>query len=155
MAAFELLQRSWRVAMETLWCTKLKTFTLWPFIEKVCQPLQFTFSQLLSQHSESFHVTCPPHFGLRKPKMYWKPTHEYDDTHLWSPMYPAAFPIFFLTCSSIHNVIGFPGGSTSKRIHLQCGRPRFHPWVGKLPWRRERLPAPVFWCGEFHGLCSP
>ena len=26
------------------------------------------------------------------------------------------------------------------------------PWVGKIPWRRERLPAPGFWLGEFHGL---
>ena len=29
-------------------------------------------------------------------------------------------------------------------------------WVGSLgwedPWRRERLPTPVFWPGEFHGL---
>ena len=23
-------------------------------------------------------------------------------------------------------------------------------WVGKIPWRRERLPTPVFWSGEFH-----
>ena len=23
------------------------------------------------------------------------------------------------------------------------------------PWRRERLPAPGFWPGEFHGLYSP
>jgi len=29
------------------------------------------------------------------------------------------------------------------------------PWVGKIPWRRERLPTPVFWPGEFHGLYSP
>ena len=34
-------------------------------------------------------------------------------------------------------------------------RPRFDPWVGKIPWRRERLPTPVFWPGEFHGLYSP
>jgi len=27
-----------------------------------------------------------------------------------------------------------------------------NPWVGKIPWRRERLPTPVFWLGEFHGL---
>ena len=27
--------------------------------------------------------------------------------------------------------------------------------VGKIPWRRERLPTPVFWSGEFHGLYSP
>ena len=29
------------------------------------------------------------------------------------------------------------------------------PWVGKIPWRRERLPTPVLWPGEFHGLYSP
>ena len=28
-------------------------------------------------------------------------------------------------------------------------------WVGKIPWRRERLSTPVFWPGEFHGLHSP
>ena len=34
-------------------------------------------------------------------------------------------------------------------------RPRFHPWVGKIPWRRKRLPTPVFWPREFHGLYGP
>ena len=29
------------------------------------------------------------------------------------------------------------------------------PWVGKIPWRSERLSTPVFWPGEFHGLYSP
>ena len=28
-------------------------------------------------------------------------------------------------------------------------------WVGKIPWRRERLPTPVFWPRKFHGLYSP
>ena len=28
-------------------------------------------------------------------------------------------------------------------------------WVREIPWRRERLPTPVFLPGEFHGLCSP
>ena len=28
------------------------------------------------------------------------------------------------------------------------------PWVGKIPWRRERLPTPLFWPGEFHGQRS-
>ena len=31
----------------------------------------------------------------------------------------------------------------------------FDPWAGKIPWRRERLPTPVFWPREFHGLHSP
>ena len=26
----------------------------------------------------------------------------------------------------------------------------FNPWVGKMPWRGERLHTPVFWPGEFH-----
>ena len=25
-----------------------------------------------------------------------------------------------------------------------CRRPQFNSWVGKIPWRRERLPTPVF-----------
>ena len=39
-----------------------------------------------------------------------------------------------------------------KSICLQRGRPGFDPLVGKIPWRRERLPTPVFWPGEFYGL---
>ena len=29
-------------------------------------------------------------------------------------------------------------------MDLQCGRPGSDPWVGKIPWRRDRLPTPVF-----------
>jgi len=28
-------------------------------------------------------------------------------------------------------------------------------WVGKIAWRRESIPTPVFWPGEFQGLYSP
>ena len=31
----------------------------------------------------------------------------------------------------------------------------FDPSVGNIPWRREQLPTPVLWPGEFHGLYSP
>ena len=37
---------------------------------------------------------------------------------------------------------------------MQCGRPGFDPWVGDIPWRRERLPTPVFWPGEFYGIAE-
>ena len=33
--------------------------------------------------------------------------------------------------------------------------PWFDPWVRNIPWRRDRLPTPVFWPGEFRGLYSP
>jgi len=35
------------------------------------------------------------------------------------------------------------------------GETWFDPWVGKIPWRRERVPTPVFWPGEFQELYSP
>ena len=45
-------------------------------------------------------------------------------------------------------------------VCLQCGRPGFDPWVGKIPWRRKWQPAPVLLPGNFHGQrslvgCSP
>ena len=38
-------------------------------------------------------------------------------------------------------------------ICLQC-RTGFHPWVRKIPWRREWIHTPVFFPGEFHGQRS-
>ena len=35
--------------------------------------------------------------------------------------------------------------------YLQCRRPRFNPWGGKIPWRREWQPTPVFLPREFQG----
>ena len=32
----------------------------------------------------------------------------------------------------------------SVKNHLQCRRPQFDSWVGKMPWRRDKLPTPVF-----------
>ena len=32
---------------------------------------------------------------------------------------------------------------------------QFSSWVGKISWKRERLPTLVFWPGEFRGLYSP
>ena len=37
-----------------------------------------------------------------------------------------------------------PDHSVVIRICLQCGRPWFDSWVGKIPWRRDRLPTQVF-----------
>ena len=51
--------------------------------------------------------------------------------------------------------LGLPWWLRQSRIHLQCGRPGFDPWVGEIRWRREQLPTPVFWPGEFQGLFSP
>ena len=39
-------------------------------------------------------------------------------------------------------------------ICLQCVRPGFNPWVGKIPWRREWQPTPVLLPRKFHGRGS-
>ena len=47
--------------------------------------------------------------------------------------------------------MGLPWHLSGKRIHLQCKRPQFNSWVGKICWRRDRLPTPVllsFPCGS-------
>ena len=42
---------------------------------------------------------------------------------------------------------GFPGGSTVKNLPAMQ-ETAFDPWVGKIPWRREGQPTPVFLPGE-------
>ena len=42
-------------------------------------------------------------------------------------------------CTVVSHDSGFPGSTT-----LQCRRPRLNSWVRKIPWRRDRLPTPVF-----------
>ena len=52
---------------------------------------------------------------------------------------------------------GLPRWCSGKESTCQCRRckrHRFDPWVGKIPWRREQLPTPVFWPGEFQGQRS-
>ena len=44
-----------------------------------------------------------------------------------------------------------------KNPTCQCRRPKRHgfdPWVGKIPWRREWQPIPVFLPGEFQAQRS-
>ena len=50
---------------------------------------------------------------------------------------------------------GFPGNSAGKKDPpaMQETLVRFLGWEDA--WRRERLPTPVFWTGEFHGLYNP
>ena len=45
---------------------------------------------------------------------------------------------------------GFPGGSRWSRICLQCRRPGFDPWIGKILGRRAWQLTPVFSPAEFH-----
>ena len=71
--------------------------------------------------------------------------------------------IFFLLEITFNLLVNFryiailtnlPGGSDGKNICLQCRRPGFEPWVGKIPWRRKWQPTPVFLPGKSHGRRS-
>ena len=42
----------------------------------------------------------------------------------------------------------------ASRIHLQCRRPGFDSWVGKIPWKRAWQPISVALPGESHGQRS-
>ena len=41
-----------------------------------------------------------------------------------------------------------------KKFCLQYRRPRFRPWIGKIPWRKKWQPTRGILPGEFHGQRS-
>ena len=43
-----------------------------------------------------------------------------------------------------------PGRLGGKESACQYSRPRFDPWAGKMPWRRQWQPSPAGLTGEFH-----
>ena len=65
---------------------------------------------------------------------------------------PCEFPLHFCIIYYIHSHSqDFPGGSEGRSVCLQCGRPRFDPWVGKMPWRRKWQPTPELLPGKSLG----
>ena len=61
---------------------------------------------------------------------------------------------FYFNLVVIICYLGFPGSSVVRNPPaMQETLVQF--WVGKIPWRREWVPTPVFWPGEFNGLYSP
>ena len=65
-------------------------------------------------------------------------------------LYIYIYPFFFrfpFHCS-------LPWWLRRQSVCLQCGRPRFNPWVRKIFWRRKWQPTPVLLPGKFHGWRS-
>ena len=58
--------------------------------------------------------------------------------------YPAH--LFFIYCCFLFywSIIVLDLVAQSVKICLKCRIPRFDPWDGNIPWRREWLPTPVF-----------
>ena len=64
-------------------------------------------------------------------------------------VYRACVLLCVYACTCLRSLV-----DQSSSICLQCRRTGFDPWVGKIPWRTERLPTPVFLPGELHGQRS-
>ena len=90
-----------------------------------CLLLMFTMPLKCSQHHTSRHFLNFFHFYLQPSEVDM---------------------ICYIVCTRE----GFPGGSRWSRICLQCRRPRFDLWVGKIPGRRAWQPTPVFLPAGFH-----
>ena len=93
--------------------------------------------------------------ALQEPCISWIPSWQ---IHLRynTPGAHAALTVSFHCLSILKTTLrskGFPGGSDGKASPCNAGDPglRFDHWVGKIPWRRERLPTPVFLPGESQG----
>ena len=78
----------------------------------------------------------------------WVPAHL---QHLHSGLHCVSY----LTSWSLNFLIGAMGiflrCHSGKESTCQCRRCRFDPWVGRIPWRREWEPPPVFLPGKSHG----
>ena len=67
----------------------------------------------------------------------------------WTSLWGGEGAIIQSTISSHHFLV-----AQMVKIYLQCRRPGFNSWVGKIPWRREWQPTPVFLPGKSHGQRS-
>ena len=66
---------------------------------------------------------------------WWATAHGVAKARTRLSVFTVAAPLF-----TAHMVKNLPAGR----------RPGFHPWVGKIPWRRAWHPTPVFLPGEIH-----
>ena len=89
---------------------------------------------------------CLLHSGTLPPGP-WQQWSDQPNVQLW-PCWPRS------VCAQSCSVQDFPGGSDDKSICLEWGRPRFDPWVGKIPWRRKQQTTPVLLPGKSHGRRS-
>ena len=46
--------------------------------------------------------------------------------------------------SNVYVLVGFPDSSVGKESACNAENSSFDSWVGKIPWKRDRLPTPVF-----------
>ena len=60
----------------------------------------------------------------------------------------------FCTFTVRYLLFGLPWWLSGKEFTCQCRRRGFDTWLGKITWRREQHPSPVFLPGKSHGQTS-
>ena len=70
--------------------------------------------------------------------------------HVLAILHSAYLPLFLCDLASVFTFQSFAGGSDGKIACCQCWRPKFNPWVGRIPWRRKWQTTPVPLSGKFH-----
>ena len=96
--------------------------------------------------------SCPLHVKLGVAFLSARKKECVPEVFVW----PTRFQIFNSLVIN-RNVWAFPGGTVVKNPPAKAGDTReicLILGVGKILWRREWLPAPVFLLGEFHGQRS-
>ena len=101
-------------------------------------------------------------FSVLQPLWQWKPplffrnTLKYIFHIIYSMYYVYLYNMYIFIYNYIYNM-GFQADASGKESSCQykrCKRHRFDPWVGKITWRREWQPTPVFLPGKSHAQRS-
>ena len=109
---------------------------------------------MYQQESAMGTHTSPPSW-ISLPSSTQSHSRSSQSTRLELPASYNKFPlVIYFTCLCLNGNIyvlmvtymGFPDSSVGKESVCNAEDPSsINPWVGKIPWRRERLPTPVFW----------
>ena len=94
-----------------------------------------------------------PDLWLKKKKNTQQ--HSYTDVYNREPawQFPAT-ALLSKTTAAVKSQMPTQPKQTSTQGRSVCNCLSWSSWVRKTPWRRERLPTPVFLPGEFHGQSS-
>ena len=92
----------------------------------------FQLAKLISISTEQHPILCPLHLANTPLLSVSMNLTTLSTLYKWDYM-------VLVFCDQLISlgIRDFPGGSDGKIICLQCGRPGFDPWVGKIPLEKE------------------
>ena len=104
----------------------------WPHWLSGCE-----FEQTLGDNEGQGSLACCSPWGHKESDMArWQ-----NSNKLMLLLFMWLLSLSIIILWSTYVVKSFLCGSAGKKIHLHCGIPGFNSWVGKITWRRKRLPT--------------